>query len=99
MGCNEVLLREVFLRYLTDVPNDVPCIEWFGHWWWSVSAVDHLGLQLRHECAHREFPDQTELGTTRVVNIPAKWLEARHHEQLLTANVGTVVTTVTLPSQ
>ena len=71
MSHDVVLLREAFLGYLATVPVDVPCTDWFGHWMWKVSAVDQLGLQLSHECDDREFPDQPELTTTRVVNIPA----------------------------
>jgi hypothetical protein len=95
----EVLLREAFLGYLADDPLDVPCIDWFGHSVWTVSAVDELGLQLRHECGDREFPDQPELGTTRVVEIPAGWLRDRHYESLLGIDVGSFITTVAFPGQ
>jgi hypothetical protein len=95
----EVLLREAFLGYLADDPLDVPCIDWFGHSVWTVSAVDELGLQLRHECGDREFPDQPELGTTRVVEIPAGWLRGRHYESLLGIDVGSFITTVAFPGQ
>ena len=97
MGDDVVLLREAFLGYLATVPVDVPCTDWFGHWMWKVSAVDQLGLQLSHECDDREFPDQPELATTRVVNIPAGWLRDRNYGSLLTIDVGSVVTTVALP--
>ena len=98
MGDEVVLLRDALVGYLATVPVDVPCTDWFGHWMWKVSAVDQLGLQLSHECDDREFPDQPELTTTRVVNIPAAWLGDRHYASLLTIDVGSVVTTVALPS-
>ena len=84
MGDEVVLLREALLSYLATVPLDVPCTEWYGHSMWKVSAVDELGLQLRHECGDREFPDQPELSTTRLVNIPASWLRDKRYGSLLT---------------
>ena len=98
MGDEVVLLREALVGYLAIVPVDVPCTDWFGHLMWKVSAVDQLGLQLSHECDDREFPDQPELTTTRVVNIPAGWLRDRSYGSLLTIDVGSLVTTVALPS-
>jgi hypothetical protein len=91
------LLREAFLGYVTDASLEIPCLDWFGHFWWSVSAVDDLGLQLRHDCEHRDFPDHPVLATTRVVEIPAGWLRDRDYGSLLGVVVGTIVTTAAIP--
>ena len=76
---------------------EIPCLDWFGHFWWNVSAVDDLGLQLRHDCEHRDFPDHPGLATTRVVEIPAGWLRDRDYGSLLGLVVGTIVTTAAIP--
>jgi hypothetical protein len=92
-------VREAFVSYLTDASIEIPCMHTFGHYFWQVSAVDHLGLQLRHTCGDWEFPDQPEFAGTLVVEIPASWLLDRNYGELLTLGVGTSVTTIALPGK
>ena len=91
-------LRAALLGYVVDASVEIPCVDWFGHYWWRVSAVDHLGLQLRHECEGWDFPGRADTEKTLVVDIPAVWLRERNYGSLLDAEVGTIVTTVSLPA-
>lgn len=89
-------LRAALLGYVVDASVEIPCVDRFGHYWWRVSAVDHLGLQLRHDCADWDLPGRADTAKTLIVNIPAVWLRESNYGSLLGAEVGTIVTTVSL---